>query len=35
VLDVAVLSGFDRLEKLAAAHPTIIASDIGGVQRLL
>jgi phosphoglycolate phosphatase-like HAD superfamily hydrolase len=35
VLDVAVLSGFDRLEKLAAAHPTIIARDIGGVQRLL
>jgi phosphoglycolate phosphatase-like HAD superfamily hydrolase len=35
VLDVAVLSGFDRLEKLATAHPTIIASDIGGVQRLL
>jgi phosphoglycolate phosphatase len=35
VLDVAVLSGFDRLEKLAAAQPTIIARDIGGVQRLL
>jgi len=35
VLDVALLSGFDRLEKLAAAHPTIIARDIACVQRLL
>ena len=35
VLDVAVLSGFDRIEKLLSAHPTIIAKDIAAVQRLL
>lgn len=35
VLDVALLSGFDRLEKLASANPTIIARDIACVQRLL
>jgi phosphoglycolate phosphatase len=35
VLDVAVLTGFDRIEKLLPAHPTIIARDIAAVQRLL
>jgi phosphoglycolate phosphatase-like HAD superfamily hydrolase len=35
VLDVAVLSGFDRIEKLIPAHPTIIARDIAAVQHLL
>ena len=35
VLDVAVLSGFDRIEKLIPARPTIIARDIAAVQRLL
>jgi phosphoglycolate phosphatase len=35
VLDVAVLSGFDRIEKLLSAQPTIIAKDIAAVQRLL
>jgi len=35
VLDVAVLSGFDRIEKLIPAKPTIIARDIAAVQRLL
>jgi phosphoglycolate phosphatase len=35
VLDVAVLSGFDRIEKLIPAKPTIIARDIAAVQQLL
>lgn len=35
VLDVAVLSGFDPLEKLLPSRPTIIAQDIGAVGRLL
>ena len=35
VLDVAVLTGFDRIEKLLPAQPTIIARDIAAVQRLL
>ena len=35
VLDVAVLSGFDRIEKLIPARPTIIARDIAAVQQLL
>jgi phosphoglycolate phosphatase len=35
VLDVAVLTGFDRIEKLLPANPTIIARDIASVQRLL
>ena len=35
VLDVAVLSGFDRIEKLLSAMPSIIAKDIAAVQRLL
>jgi phosphoglycolate phosphatase len=35
VLDVAVLTGFDRIEKLLIAKPTIIARDIAAVQRLL
>ena len=35
VLDVAVLSGFDRIEKLIPACPTIIARDIAAVQQLL
>ena len=35
VLDVAVLTGFDRIEKLVAAEPTFIARDIGAVQRIL
>lgn len=35
VLDVAVLTGFDRLEKLLPANPTIIARDIAAVGRFL
>lgn len=35
VLDVAVLTGFDRIEKLLPAKPTIIARDISAVRRLL
>jgi phosphoglycolate phosphatase-like HAD superfamily hydrolase len=35
VLDVAVLSGFDHIEKLIPAKPTIIARDIAAVQQLL
>ncbi|MFM8364263.1 MAG: HAD family hydrolase [Verrucomicrobiota bacterium] len=35
VLDVAVLTGFDRIEKLLPSRPTIIARDIAAVQRLL
>ena len=35
VLDVAVLSGFDHIEKLIPARPTIIARDIAAVQQLL
>lgn len=35
VLDVAVLTGFDRIEKLLPARPTVIARDIAAVQRLL
>jgi phosphoglycolate phosphatase len=35
VLDVAVLTGFDRIEKLLPAQPTVIARDIAAVQRLL
>ena len=35
VLDVAVLTGFDRIEKLLPAKPTIIARDIAAVQKLL
>lgn len=35
VLDVAVLSGFDTVEKLLTSKPTIIAHDISSVQKLL
>lgn len=35
VLDVAVLSGFDPLEKLAAARPSVMLEHIGLFQRLL
>ena len=35
VLDVVVLTGFDRIEKLLPAQPTVIARDIAAVQRLL
>ena len=35
VLDVAVLTGFDRIEKLLPTAPTIIARDIAAVQKLL
>ena len=35
VLDVAVLSGFDSLEKLLSASPTVIVRDIRSLQQLL
>ena len=35
VLDIAVLTGFDSLEKLAAANPTVILDGIPTLQRLL
>lgn len=35
VLDIAVLTGFDPLEKLAAANPTVILDGIPTLQRLL
>ena len=35
VLDVAVLTGFDPLEKLAPARPTVIVENLSALQRLL
>jgi phosphoglycolate phosphatase len=35
VLDVAVLTGFDPLEKLAAAHPSVIVANLPALQHLL
>ena len=35
VLDVAVLSGFDTIEKLMTSQPTIIAKDISSLKTLL
>jgi len=35
VLDVAVLTGFDTIEKLLTIQPTIIAKDIGSLKNLL
>lgn len=35
VLDVAVLTGFDSLEKLAAANPSVIVENLAALQRLL
>ena len=35
VLDVAVLTGFDTIEKLLPSKPTIIAVDIASVQKML
>ena len=35
VLDVAVLTGFDPMEKLLPARPTVIVRDIPTLQRLL
>jgi phosphoglycolate phosphatase-like HAD superfamily hydrolase len=35
VLDIAVLTGFDPLEKLAAVNPTVILDGIPTLQRLL
>jgi len=35
VLDVAVLTGFDPVEKLLPARPTVIAKDISALRRLL
>ena len=35
VLDVAVLSGFDTIEKLMISDPTIIAKDISSLKTLL
>jgi phosphoglycolate phosphatase len=35
VLDVAVLTGFDTIEKLLPSKPTIIALDIASVQKML
>lgn len=35
VLDVAILTGFDPVEKLAAAKPSIIVENLPALQRLL
>ena len=35
VLDVAVLTGFDRLEKLAAARPSVLVDNLAVLQRLI
>ena len=35
VLEVAVLTGFDPLEKLARARPTVIVRDMASLQQLL
>lgn len=35
VLDVAVLTGFDPIEKLLLARPTVIVRDIASLQKLL
>ncbi len=35
VLDVAVLTGFDPLEKLAAASPSLVVQDLSILQKLL
>ncbi len=35
VLDVAVLTGFDPLEKLAAVSPSVVVENLGALQRLL
>lgn len=35
VLDVAVLTGFDRLEKLAAARPSVLVDNLASLQRLI
>ena len=35
VLDVAVLTGFDTIEKLLPSKPTIIAVDIASIQKML
>ena len=35
VLDVAVLTGFDPLDKLAAANPSVIVENLAALQRLL
>ncbi|HRJ71503.1 MAG TPA: HAD family hydrolase [Terrimicrobiaceae bacterium] len=35
VLDVAVLTGFDRLEKLAAARPSVLVENLTTLQRLI
>jgi phosphoglycolate phosphatase len=35
VLDVAVLTGFDPLEILAAIHPSVIVANLSALQHLL
>jgi phosphoglycolate phosphatase-like HAD superfamily hydrolase len=35
ILDVAVLTGFDPIEKLLPARPTVIARDLAALQKLL
>ena len=35
VLDVAVLTGFDTIEKLMPSKPPIIAVDIASIQKML
>jgi phosphoglycolate phosphatase len=35
VLDVAVLTGFDSLEKLEGAKPSVIVENLTALQRLL
>lgn len=35
VLDVAVLTGFDRLEKLAAARPSVLVDNLATLQKLI
>jgi phosphoglycolate phosphatase len=35
VLDVAVLTGFDPVDKLLAAHPTVVMRDMAALRRML
>jgi phosphoglycolate phosphatase-like HAD superfamily hydrolase len=35
VLDVAVLTGFDPLDKLLAAHPTVVIRDMAALRWII
>ena len=35
VLDVAVLTGFDPVDKLLDAHPTVVMRDMAALRRML